>query len=117
MAGSEAHEPYPPGAVGRHGGVRRGCDGLRAVLAGQPMTPGLNPPTGAYRWPTVDIDVELLLELSRRTVQPGNQYRLGGKAPKLTADSATIRADVSNSVGRSDIRQRGNDHRVAGADS
>lgn len=55
------------------------------------MTPGLNPPTGAYRWPTVDIDVKLLLDLSRRAMQPGDQYRLGGKAPKLTADSATIR--------------------------
>lgn len=53
--------------------------------------PGIIGASGAWRWPTVDIDVDLLVELSRRTVQPGNQYRLGGKAPKLTADSATIR--------------------------
>lgn len=53
--------------------------------------PGIIPASGSYRWPVIDIDADLLVELSHRTVQPGNQYRLGGKAPRLTADSATIR--------------------------
>ena len=51
---------------------------------------GLLPPTEAYPWVAADVDIDLLLELSRRTCQPGNQYRLGGKAPRLSADSATI---------------------------
>ena len=51
---------------------------------------GLLPATDAYPWPHLDLDVDLLLTLSERTCQPGNQYRLGGKAPSLSADSATI---------------------------
>lgn len=51
---------------------------------------GLIPPTDAYPWPHVDLDIPLMLTLSERTCQPGNQYRLGGKAPSLKADSATI---------------------------
>lgn len=51
---------------------------------------GLLAPTESYPWVAADVDLALLLELSRRTCQPGNQYRLGGKAPRLSADSATI---------------------------
>jgi cell wall-associated NlpC family hydrolase len=54
------------------------------------LAPGLLPPTDTFAWPTIDLDVALLLTLSERTTKDGNQYRLGGKAPSLDADSATI---------------------------
>lgn len=46
--------------------------------------------TPEYPWPTVDIDIPLLLTLSARTTREGNQYRLGGKAPSLDADSSVV---------------------------
>jgi cell wall-associated NlpC family hydrolase len=48
------------------------------------------PGTASYPWPTLDLDVGLLLLLSERTTREGNQYRLGGKAPSLDADSSVI---------------------------
>jgi cell wall-associated NlpC family hydrolase len=36
------------------------------------------------------MDIDLLLELSRKTNQPGDQYKLGGKAPSLAATAAEI---------------------------
>lgn len=48
------------------------------------------PKTAAFPWPTLDIDVGLLLTLVGRTVKPGDQYKLGGKAPSLDADSSQI---------------------------
>lgn len=45
----------------------------------------------SYPYTLADIDIPLLLVLAERTIQPGNQYRLGGKASNLKADSAVIR--------------------------
>lgn len=52
--------------------------------------PGLKPATGDWAWPWLDMDVDLLLELARKTEKPGNQYKLGGKAPSLDATAAEI---------------------------
>lgn len=51
---------------------------------------GLLPATSDYAWPHVALDVDLLLLLAERTEREGNQYRLGGKAPTLDADSSVI---------------------------
>lgn len=51
---------------------------------------GIRPATDAFPWPTVPFDVPLLLLLSQKTTLEGNQYRLGGKAPSLESDSATV---------------------------
>lgn len=53
---------------------------------------GVMAPTDSFAYPVMDIDIPLLLLLSERTVQPGDQYKLGGKAPSLKADSAIIRS-------------------------
>jgi cell wall-associated NlpC family hydrolase len=52
--------------------------------------PGLRPATPDWPWPYLDMDIDLLLELSRKTNQPGDQYKLGGKAPSLAATAAEI---------------------------
>lgn len=52
---------------------------------------GVKPASSTWAWPTVDLDIALLLTLIQRTEQEGNQYRLGGKAPSLDADSSQIR--------------------------
>ena len=53
---------------------------------------GALPATEAFPYPVVDVDLELLKLLHSRVVQPGNQYRLGGKVNKLTADSSIVRS-------------------------
>jgi cell wall-associated NlpC family hydrolase len=55
--------------------------------------PGLRVATQDWPWPCLDMDIDLLLELSRKTTLPGDQYKLGGKAPSLTATAAEV-ADV-----------------------
>jgi len=52
--------------------------------------PGLHPATSDWPWPYLDMDIDLLLELSRKTDQPGDQYKLGGKPPSLAATAAEI---------------------------
>lgn len=53
---------------------------------------GVAPPSEAFPYPTLDIDLPLLELLHSRVVQPGNQYKLGGKVNKLTADSSVVRS-------------------------
>lgn len=48
------------------------------------------PPSEAFPYPTIDIDLPLLHLLHSRVVQPGNQYKLGGKVNRLTADSSIV---------------------------
>ena len=52
--------------------------------------PGLHPAPSDWPWPYLDMDSDLLLELSRKTDQPGDQYKLGGKPPSLAATAAEI---------------------------
>ena len=52
---------------------------------------GVTAPTDAFPWPTLPVDIDLLKQLSDRTVQPGNQYEFGGKV-SLDADSSTVAA-------------------------
>lgn len=50
----------------------------------------LLPGSKGFPWPTLKLDIALLLTLIERTEREGNQYRLGGKAPTLDADSSLI---------------------------
>ena len=52
---------------------------------------GVLAPTDAFPWPTLPVDIDLLKQLSDRTVQPGNQYEFGGKVD-LDADSSEVAA-------------------------
>jgi len=49
-------------------------------------------PTESFPHPTLDLDMALLELLHSRVVQPGNQYKLGGKVNRLNADSSVVRA-------------------------
>ena len=50
---------------------------------------GVLPPSDAFPWPTLPVDIALLKLLSDRTVRPGNQYEFGGKVG-LDADSSEV---------------------------
>lgn len=52
---------------------------------------GVLPPSAGYGWPTLDIEIPLLLLLHNRALAPGNQYKLGGKV-NPDADSSEVRA-------------------------
>lgn len=54
--------------------------------------PGVKPFTDSYPWPTLNIDLSLLMTLHRRVVASGNQYGLGDKVP-IGADSSDVRGE------------------------
>lgn len=56
--------------------------------------PKINPPSSAFAWPTIDLDPRKISEFTAKMA--GASYKLGAKAPKLTAQLGGIdRIDCS----------------------